>query len=130
MTSEAIRYELIPGRNIVLVTGKGKSNADEIEAFTEEVLDAVTDWKDSGWAYVADCAKMTPVSAAESQALITLTQKLVEAGCKALAFVDVASFMIKIQAQNHTERSQTHVASKHFRIVPDALDWLAKEFGF
>ena len=31
MTSEAMKYELLPGRNIVVVTGNGKSNADEIE---------------------------------------------------------------------------------------------------
>lgn len=130
MSSEAIRYELMPGRNIVIVTGKGKSNADEIEAFTEEVLEVVAEWKDSGWGYVADCTNITPVSAAESQALIVLTRRFVEAGCKAFAFVEGKSFMIKIQAQKHTERSQTQVATNHFKTIPEALDWLSKKFAF
>lgn len=130
MTSKAMKYELLPGRNIVIVTGNGKSNADEIEEFTEEVLEVVADWKDAGWGYVADCSNVTPVSAAESQALIVLTRRFVEAGCKAFAFVEGKSFMIKIQAQKHTEQSHTQVASNHFKTIPEAIAWLEAEFDF
>ena len=127
MSSEAIRYELMPGRNIVIGTGKGKSNADEIEAFTEEVLEVVEDWRDSGWGYVADCTNITPVSAAESQALIVLTRRFVEAGCKAFGFAEGSSIMLKIQAQKNTERSHTGVTEGHFATVEEVLDWLKKD---
>ena len=130
MASEAMYYRLIPGRRLVIATGKGKSNAEEIEAFTEEVLEIVQPWKESGWGYVADCTNIPPVSAAESQALVVLTQKFVEAGCNAIAFVEGSAFMIKIQAKKHTERAQTPVITDHFKTIPEALEWLTTEFDF
>ena len=128
--TKAMTYQIVPGRKIILVKGTGQSNAAEIHAFADSILEDVKDWKESGWAYVADCSDVTPVSMAESEALIELTRRIVTAGCKVLAFAEGKSFMIKIQAKNHTERSHTHVAEGHFKTVEQALDWVEKEFHY
>ena len=129
-TNGAQTIEAIPGRHIILSTGVGKTNADELIWLTENVLKDAAIWKKSGWAYIADCSNMKPVGPNEIGHLVNMTKAFVEAGCKAFAFVEGKSFMIKIQAQKHTERSQTQVATNHFKTIPEALDWLTAEFAF
>ena len=119
--------ELIPGRKIVLSAGVGKTNLDELKWLTETVLDYSKAWHNSGWAYIADCSQMSPVSPAEGGQLVHMTQSFVDAGCKAFAFAEGSSIMLKIQAQKNTERSQTGVAEGHFATVEEALDWLKNE---
>ena len=58
-------------------------------------------WKTSGWACIADCSNMEPVTPAESTELVAMTKAFVEAGCKAFAF-----------------------AEGHFATVDEALNWL------
>lgn len=70
---------------------------------------------------------MSPVSPAEGGELVVMTQKFVEAGCKAFAFAEGKSLMLKVQAQKNTERSQTGVTEGHFATVEEALDWLKTE---
>lgn len=106
--------EVITGRKIVLSSGVGKTNIDELNWLTETVLASASAWKHTGWAYVADCSKMDPVSPAEGGVLVTMTQKFVEAGCKAFAFAEGNSIMLKVQAKKNTERSKTGVAEAHF----------------
>lgn len=119
--------EVIPGRHIVLSAGVGKTNIDELKWLTETVLDSAKLWKSSGWAYIADCSQMSPVSPAEGGELVIMTQKFVEAGCKAFAFAEGKSLMLKVQAQKNTERSQTGITEGHFATVEEALDWLKEE---
>lgn len=119
--------ETIPGRRIVLSAGVGKTNIDELKWLTETVLSSAKLWKNTGWAYIADCSQMSPVSPAEGGELVTMTKKFVEAGCKAFAFAEGNSIMLKVQAQKNTERSQTGVAEAHFATVEEALAWLKKE---
>ena len=119
--------EVIPGRHIVLSAGVGKTNIDELKWLTETVLDSAKAWKSSGWAYIADCSQMSPVSPAEGGELVIMTQKFVEAGCKAFAFAEGKSLMLKVQAQKNTERSQTGVTEGHFATVEEALAWLKEE---
>lgn len=119
--------DVIPGRKIVLSAGIGKTNIDELKWLTDTVLSSARAWKTSGWAYIADCSKMDPVSPAEGGELVTMTKKFVDAGCKAFAFAEGHSIMLKVQAQKNTQRSQTGVAEGHFATVDEALDWLAKE---
>lgn len=119
--------EVIPGRHIVLSAGVGKTNIDELKWLTETVLDSAKLWKSSGWAYIADCSQMSPVSPAEGGELVIMTQKFVEAGCKAFAFAEGKSLMLKVQAQKNTERSQTGVTEGHFATVEEALAWLKEE---
>ena len=38
---------------------------DELKWLTETVLASAKAWKATGWAYIADCSKMEPVSPAE-----------------------------------------------------------------
>ena len=119
--------ETIPGRKIVLSAGVGKTNIDELKWLTETVLAEAKAWSSTGWAYIADCSQMSPVTPAEGGELVTLTQKFVEAGCKAFAFAEGKSIMLKVQAQKNTERSQTGVIEGHFATVEEVLDWLKND---
>lgn len=121
--------EVIQGRKIVLSAGVGKTNVEELKWLADTVLAQTTLWKRSGWAYIADCSQMTPVTPAEGGELVTMTKRFVEAGCKAFAFAEGKSIMLKVQAQKNTERSQTGVLEGHFVTVEEALDWLKKEVG-
>ena len=114
--------EVVPGRKIVLSAGVGKTNVDELRWLTETVLSSAKMWKTSGWAYIADCSKMDPVSPAEGGELVTMTKKFVEAGCKAMGFAEGSSIMLKVQAQKNTERSQTGIAEGHFATVEEVLE--------
>lgn len=119
--------EKIAGRRIVLSAGVGKTNVDEIKWLTDTVLDEAKMWKSSGWAYIADCSQMSPVTPAEGGELVIMTQKFVEAGCKAIGFAEGFSVMLKVQAKKNTERSNTGIMEGHFATVQEALDWLQKE---
>ena len=119
--------EVVPGRKIVLSAGVGKTNVDELKWLTDTVLSSAKMWKTSGWAYIADCSKMEPVSPAEGGELVTMTKKFVEAGCKAFAFAEGKSILLKVQAQKNTQRSNTGIVEGHFETVKEALDWLKKE---
>lgn len=126
-TNGAQSVEVIPGRRIILSAGVGKTNLDELKWLTETVLSSASQWQKLGWAYIADCSQMQPVTPAEGGELVTMTQKFVDAGCKAFAFAEGKSIMLKIQAQKNTERSHTGVIEGHFATVEEALDWLKTE---
>lgn len=119
--------ETISGRNVVLSAGVGKTNVDELKWLTDTVLSSASAWKSTGWAYIADCSKMDPVTPAEGRELVEMTKKFVEAGCKAFAFAEGSSIMLKVQAQKNTQRSETGVAEGHFATVDEALAWLKEE---
>ena len=119
--------ETIPGRKISLSSGVGRTNIDELVWLTDTVLADAAAWKTAGWAYIADCSKMDPVSPAEGGQLVKMTKAFVESGCKAMAFAEGSSIMLKVQAQKNTQRSETGIAEGHFATVEEALDWLQKE---
>lgn len=119
--------EKIAGRKIVLSAGVGKTNIDELKWLTETVLAEAAAWKSTGWAYIADCSQMSPVSPAEGGELVKMTQSFVEAGCKAFGFAEGSSIMLKVQAQKNTERSHTGVIEGHFATVEEVLEWLKTE---
>lgn len=116
--------ETIPGRKIVLSAGVGRTNIDEIKWLSETVLESAAAWKSTGWAYIADCSKMNPVTPAEGGELVIMTKKFVEAGCKAFGFAEGSSVMLKLQAQKNTQRSETGVLEGHFATVDEVLTWL------
>ena len=116
--------EVIPGRKIVLSKGKGKTNVAELQWLTNTVLQSAAAWKNTGWAYIADCSEMDPVCGMESTELVKMTKKFVDAGCKAFGFAEGRSIMLKVQAQKNTERSNTGVAEGHFATVNEVLAWL------
>jgi len=119
--------DVIPGRKIVLSAGVGKTNVDELKWLTETVLTSAKAWKTTGWAYIADCSQMSPVTPAEGGELVNMTKKFVEAGCKAFAFAEGKSVLLKVQAQKNTERSKTGIIEGHFETVDEALAWLKEE---
>ena len=119
--------ETIAGRRIVLSAGEGKTNIDELKWLTQTVLAEAAAWKSTGWAYIADCSKMSPVSPVEAAELVNMTKAFVDAGCKAFGFAEGTSILLKVQAQKNTERSQTGVAEGHFATVQEVLDWLKKD---
>ncbi len=119
--------EVIAGRKVVLSACNGKTNMDELKWLTDTVLAEAAAWKGSGWAYVADCSTMKPVSPDEGGYLVIMTQKFVDAGCKAFAFAEGNSIMLKVQTQKNTQRSETGVLEGHFATREEALDWLKKE---
>ena len=121
--------EVIPGRKIVLSAGVGKTNIDELKWLCETVLAEAKKWKVTGWAYIADCSQMSPVTPAEGGELVVMTQKFVEAGCKAFGFAEGNSVMLKVQARKNTERSQTGVLEGHFATVDEVLAWLKDDVG-
>lgn len=121
--------KVVPGRRIIISSGSGKASVDELKQLTETVLANAKSWKNLGWAYVADCTQVAPVGPAEAGELVTMTKKMVEAGCKALGFAEGKSLMLKIQAQKNTERSATGVAEGHFATIEEVLEWLEKEIN-
>ena len=116
--------EIIPGRKIVLSKGKGKTNVAELQWLTTTVLQSAAAWKNTGWAYIADCSEMDPVGGMESTELVKMTKKFVDAGCKAFGFAEGRSIMLKVQAKKNTERSNTGVVEGHFATVEEVLAWL------
>ena len=128
-TNGAQTVEVIPGRRIVLSGAVGRTNVDELVWLTETVLSSAASWKASGWAYIADCSKMDPVGPKEGGELVKMTKSFVDAGCKAFAFAEGTSIMLKIQAQKNTERSETGIPEGHFATREEALEWLQKEFN-
>ena len=118
--------EVISGRNIILSSCNGQTNIDELRWLTDTVLAEASAWK-SGWAYIADCSQMKPVKPEEGGELVTMTKKFVEAGCKAFAFAEGSSIMLKVQAQKNTQRSETGILEGHFATKEEALEWLEKE---
>ena len=119
--------DVIAGRKIVLSAGVGKTNVDELKWLTETVLASASSWKSTGWAYIADCSQMSPVTPAEGGVLVEMTKSFVDAGCKAFAFVEGNSIMLKIQAQKNTQRSETGVMEGHFATLDEALAWLKED---
>ena len=117
--------EVISGRNIILSSCNGQTNIDELKWLTETVLSEASTWK-SGWAYIADCSQMSPVTPAEGGELVTMTKKFVEAGCKAFAFAEGTSIMLKVQAQKNTQRSETGILEGHFATKEEAEKALAE----
>lgn len=127
-TNGSQTVETIAGRKIVLSGCVGKTNEEELKWLTDTVLSSAATWK-TGWAYIADCSQMRPVSPSEGGILVEMTKKFVDAGCKAFAFVEGTSIMLKVQTQKNTERSETGVLEGHFATREEALDWLKKEIN-
>lgn len=119
--------EVIAGRKIILSAGNGKTNINDLKWLTATVLEAAAAWKTSGWAYIADCTKMEPVSPDEVGQLIEMTKAFVEAGCKAFGFAEGSSVMLKAQTKTNTKFSHTGVIEGHFATVEEVLSWLQKD---
>lgn len=58
--------KVVPGRRIIISTGKGSASIDELRQLKYTVLSNAQDWEELGWAYVADCSNVEPVTPAEA----------------------------------------------------------------
>ena len=121
------KVEDVPGRKVIISAGIGQTNPTDIEWLMETVLKHAKAWQASGWAYIADCTQMKPIGPRESSVLVKMTKAFVDAGCKAFAFAEGFSVMLKVQAKKNTERSQTGVIEGHFETVDDVLTWLKND---
>lgn len=119
--------EVIPGRRIVLSAGKGQTNVGDLQWMMDTVLKKAADWKTSGWAYIADCTKMSPIGPKESSILVKMTKAFADAGCKAFGFAEGSSVMLKIQAKKNTQMSETGIMEGHFATVDEVLNWLRQD---
>lgn len=119
--------EDVPGRKIIVSAGIGQTNVTDLEWLTNTVLKYAAPWKNTGWAYVADCTQMKPIGPNESGVLVKMTKAFVDAGCKAFGFAEGTSMMLKIQAKKNTQMSDTGVMEGHFATVDDVLDWLKED---
>lgn len=122
--------EDILGRKIIVSAGKGLTNLEDLNWLEKTVLKKVSTWKETGWAYIADCTEMQPVGPKESAFLIEMTKTFVEAGCKAFGFAEGKSIMLKAQTKTNTKFSKTGITEGHFSTVEEALDWLKKDLHF
>ncbi len=121
--------ELIPERRIILSSAVGKTNVDEIKWLADTVISNVSRWENDGWAYMVDCSKMMPVTPAECMELISMTRRVAENGCGAIAFVEGSSTMLREQARTNTSRAETDLLEEHFATREEALNWL-ESVGF
>lgn len=116
--------ETIPGKRAIKSSAAGATNVVEVKWLTEKLVSTSAPWKASGWAYIVDISKMAPATPEVSKELITLHSKLTAAGCKAMAFVEGAAFVLAAQAKEHQKQSHAAIQEGHFRTEAEALKWI------
>lgn len=121
--------EKLEGRRIVLSAGVGKTNIEDLEWLMDTVLSRASEWKETGWAYIADCTKLIPVGPKEIGQLVKMTKAFVGAGCKAFGFAEGKSLILEIQTKKNTQMSETGVIEGHFATVEEVLAWLQKDLN-
>ena len=126
-TKGAQTVQTIPGRRVVVSSAVGTTNVEELKWLTQTVLANAVAWKGTGWAYVADCSKMTPIGPNEVPVLVEMTKKFADAGCKAIGFAEGNSIMLKAQTKTNTKMSNTGLIEGHFGTVDEVLAWLQKD---
>ncbi len=109
---------------IIKSSATGSTNVKEIQWLSDNMINFASDWKEKGWGYICCIGDMTPVSNEESEALIVLHKKIEEANCKAIAFVNPATFVIGVQAKKHQKKSKAAYKEKHFKTEEEAKAWL------
>lgn len=122
--------KLIPEKRLVISSASSKTNLEDIKWLADTVLEQVESWANEGWAYIADCTHMTPVTSLESSFLTDMTKRFIDMGCKAFGFAEGKSFMLRIQTHNHTARFGTEILEGHFETVEEALDWVSKAIHY
>jgi len=118
-----------PGKRIVKSGAVGSTNVEEVQWLIKTLLSSGSAWKGSGWGYVCDISKMSPVTPDVGEVLVTLHKQLADAGCKAIAFVDFCSFVTSAQAKEHQKKSNALLEEGHFNKEEDAIKWIEGIIG-
>ena len=118
--------ETYPGKRIIKSGAVGATNANEVRWLTQTLVAHSAAWRSTGWAYIVDISKMSPVTPDVSSELVNLHKKLTEAGCKAMAFVDFGSFVTAAQAKQHQQQSKAGIQEGHFKNEAEAIAWIDK----
>lgn len=124
MTHGAQYVENLPEKRILKSGAVGATTVEEIKWLTNMLISMSVNWKSSGWAYVVDISKMSPVTPEMSQELVNLHKRLTTAGCKAMAFVEAGAFFTAAQAKQHQKQSHAMIQEGHFNSEADALLWI------
>ena len=123
LTHGAQTVQTYTGKRIIKSGAVGATNVEEVKWLTNTLVGLAAAWKASGWVYIVDISKMSPVAPEVSQELVTLHKKLTEAGCKAMAFVEGGAFFTAAQAKEHQKQSHAVIQEGHFRTEEEAIKW-------
>ena len=116
--------ETITGKRVIKSSAAGATNVEEVKWLTNKLVATSAPWKTTGWAYIVDISKMAPATPDVSKELINLHSQLTAAGCKAMAFVEGAAFVLAAQAKEHQKQSHAIIREGHFRTEAEALKWV------
>lgn len=116
--------ETIEGKKIIKSGAVGATTLEEIKWLTKTLVEKSAAWKASGWGYISDISKMSPVTPDMSAELVKLHQALETSNCKAMAFVVGTSIFTDAQAKSHQKQSHAGVQEGHFKTEAEAIAWL------
>ena len=116
--------ETVDGKKIVKSGAVGATTLEEIQWLTKTLVSASAAWKLSGWGYISDISKMSPVTPDISAELVNLHKALETSNCKAMAFVVGSAIFTDAQAKNHQKQSHAGIQEGHFKTEAEALAWL------
>ncbi len=116
--------DTIAGKKYIKSGAVGSTTLEEIQWLTKTLTTQSAAWKSTGWGYISDISKMSPVSLEISAELVNLHKALEEANCKAMAFVVGGSFFTDAQAKSHQKQSKAGILEGHFRTEEEAIAWL------
>ena len=113
-----------PGKRILKSGASGATNVSEVKWLTDRLVSFSATWKTSGWGYIVDISHMPPVTPDVSAELVNLHKKLSASGCKAMAFVNFASFITGAQARDHQKKSNAAIQENTFKTEAEAMKWI------
>lgn len=116
--------ETITGKKYIKSGAVGSTTLEEIQWLTKTLVAQSAAWKSTGWGYISDISKMSPVTPDISSELVNLHKALETSNCKAMAFVVGSSIFTDAQAKSHQKQSKAGVQEGHFKTEAEAIAWL------
>lgn len=121
--------ETFAGKRIIKSGAVGSTTVEEVQWLTKTLATNAAAWKRTGWAYICDISKMSPVTPDISKELVNLHKVLEESGCKAMAFVAAGALFTDAQAKVHQKQSHAAVQEGHFKSEAEAIAWIETIIG-
>lgn len=125
LTHGAQKVEIYNDKRAIKSGAVGSTNVEEVRWLITTLMQQSAAWKISGWAYICDISQMQPAAPEVSKELVDLHKQLVISGCKAIAFVEGASFFTAAQAKEHQKQSKAAIQEGHFRTEAEAVKWIS-----